>query len=60
MCALIGTIRDGPEGGFEGQLVAHNYEWLDNTKNHGVSIYGFNTTLCKDACWPRKITTSLS
>lgn len=49
--AVDGTIRDGSEGGFAGQLVASNYEWLDHNK--GISIQSFNTT-CENSCWPKK------
>lgn len=51
--AVDGTIRDGSEGGFAGQLVANNYEWID--KNNGTSIRSFRTS-CNDACWPKKLT----
>lgn len=53
---IQGTVRDGPTGGFGGQLIANKYAWLDKTR--GVSIRDFSAfdeqcpTLTA-SCWPR-------
>lgn len=53
---IKGTVRDGPTGGFGGQLIANKYTWLDKTR--GVSIRDFSAfdeqcpTLTA-SCWPR-------